>query len=348
MFEKGVSSSKLILYLGIMKNFLKALGLAFASLAVILAVIIGLVFYKFYYQIIVPTYLSIHSSQFNILLLGKGDKDHTSPDLTDTIILANINFKANKIKFISLPRDIWDEKEKTKINATYYWGKQKGRPFELTDQVIRRLTGLKIDYQVIIDFSTFKKIVDDLGGIWINSPDSFDDYHYPIAGREKTYPISSRYQHIHFDAGWQKMNGDRALIFVRSRHAKGQEGSDFARGRRQQLVVRGIINRLLSQKQKLLSRPQASYQMFEAWWNEINTNLQFKQLVKIGFILAKRSLEQRKLTQVKNYSFSSNSELLEPKKINVFGQEVWVLIPIQPQFKAKIEELVSTSGRSTL
>jgi anionic cell wall polymer biosynthesis LytR-Cps2A-Psr (LCP) family protein len=54
-----------------------------------------------------------------------------------------------------------------------------------------------------------------------------------------------RYETLTFNSGQEVMNGDRALKFVRSRHALGIEGTDVARGARQQKVIDALKNKLL-------------------------------------------------------------------------------------------------------
>jgi anionic cell wall polymer biosynthesis LytR-Cps2A-Psr (LCP) family protein len=51
------------------------------------------------------------------------------------------------------------------------------------------------------------------------------------------------YETVHFDAGLQHMDGVRALMYARSRHAEGAEGSDFARSRRQQIIIVALKDR---------------------------------------------------------------------------------------------------------
>ncbi len=58
--------------------------------------------------------------------------------------------------------------------------------------------------------------------------------------------FTCRYEHIGFKRGLQHMNGTTALKFVRSRHGTNGEGSDFARSKRQELVLQAIRNRMLS------------------------------------------------------------------------------------------------------
>ncbi len=324
-----------------MKRILRIILIINSFLTLLFLSISLLACYQFNHRLIQPTKIKQHNSQTNILILGKGDNNHTSPDLTDSIILVNINFKTNKIKFISLPRDIWDDQLKIKINAAYYWGKKENQPYQLPEKVIQRLTGVPVDYTLILDFSSFQKIVDDLGGVWINVPDSFDDYHYPIPGREKAYPISSRYEHIHFDAGWQYMDGKKALIFARSRHAKGKEGNDFARSYRQQLIIRAIINKLLSQKWSYLKHPQKSYHLFLSWWQELQTNLSLNQVVKIAYLLGLNQLKNHQPIEIKNYSFTPTAKVFQPSEITVFGEKVWILTPQQSAFQKAIQSMIN-------
>ncbi|HZE87165.1 MAG TPA: LCP family protein, partial [Methylomirabilota bacterium] len=55
-----------------------------------------------------------------------------------------------------------------------------------------------------------------------------------------------RYEHLHFDKGPTHMDGTTALKYVRSRHAEGIEGSDFARSKRQEKVISAFKEKLFS------------------------------------------------------------------------------------------------------
>ena len=66
-------------------------------------------------------------------------------------------------------------------------------------------------------------------------PKAFTDSQYPIAGKENDAcggdaTFACRYKTVQFQAGSQHMDGKTALMYVRSRHAEGDEGTDFARG----------------------------------------------------------------------------------------------------------------------
>lgn len=203
----------------------------------------------------------------NILLLGIGGGAHEGPNLTDTIIFTSINPKTNKIIMVSIPRDLWVPDLQAKVNTAYAFGEEqgKGKGLVLAKAAIAKILGQPIDYAIRIDFSGFEKAIDLIGGIDILVERTFDDYEYPVAGKEddpcghapeeinilatgssqlEAFPC--RYKHIHFNKGMTHMNGQTALEYVRSRHALGAEGSDFARSRRQEKVISAFKDKVLS------------------------------------------------------------------------------------------------------
>lgn len=191
-------------------------------------------------------------NNISILVLGKGGEGHTAPDLTDTIMVATLNSDTHKINIFSLPRDIWVESTRAKLNSSYYWGKQKGgNGFDLATESINEITGILPKYTVVIDFSLFKDFIDTIGGVNVNIENSFIDEKYPIFGREndlcngdKLYKC--RYETLQFTSGLQHMDGETALKFVRSRNSVGDEGTDLAREKRQQVLISAIKNKILS------------------------------------------------------------------------------------------------------
>lgn len=149
-----------------------------------------------------PT-VSPQKTAYNILLLGYGGEGHEGAYLTDTMMVVHLDMKANKVVLISLPRDLWvkvpgkDGEFHAKINSVYemglyadqypqiekkYTGKQGSA--ELVKKVVGDLTGLSIDNYMGIDFGGFVQIIDMVGGVDINVDTTFDDYEYPIAGKE--------------------------------------------------------------------------------------------------------------------------------------------------------------------
>ena len=203
----------------------------------------------------------------NILLLGIGGGVHEGPSLTDTIIFVSIDPSQKKVTLISIPRDLWIPELKAKINTAYASGesKQIGGGLRLSKTVVAKILGQPLDYAIRIDFDGFIKAIDMLGGVDVTVEGVLDDSEYPITGKEndlcgnkeedleKLATASSqkdafpcRYEHLHFDIGQRHMDGKTALMFVRSRHAEGEEGTDFARSKRQEKVISAIKQKVFS------------------------------------------------------------------------------------------------------
>jgi LCP family protein required for cell wall assembly len=222
----------------------------------------------------------------SILILGKGGEGHTAPDLTDTIIVSAINLESNKISLLSLPRDIWVDSTRAKLNSSYYWGKQKaGNGFDLAGDTIREVTNLEINYVVVVNFSLFKDVVDTLGGIDVNIENTFTDEKYPIAGLENDLcngdkEFGCRFEKLEFKNGIQHMNGDTALKFVRSRNAAGDEGTDIAREKRQQKVISAVKEKLLSFD--FLFNFQKVKSLYKIVFSHIESNISRNDLFAIG------------------------------------------------------------------
>lgn len=230
----------------------------------------------------------------NILVMGKAGKGETAPDLTDTMIVISVSHSKQAISSISFSRDIWIPEIRAKINSAYYWGNQKspGGGLSLAKETVGNIFGIPIQYAVVIDFSGFKDIIDVLGGINVNVEQAFTDSNYPIAGKENdtcggdpTYRC--RYETIHFDKGIQFMNGETALKFVRSRMAKGDQGTDFAREARQQEVIQAIKEKVLSSQ--ILLNPVKIWNLYQVTVKNIETDIP----LSADTILARRVADVR-------------------------------------------------------
>ena len=212
--------------------------------------------------------------RINVLLLGMGGEGHDGAYLTDTIMLASFQPSTKQVSLISIPRDMVSPVSNwQKVNSINAYAEQKeaGSGGEATAKAFAELLQTPIDYYVRVDFNGFSNIVDELGGIEVNVENTLDDYSYPILGQEDNPNYYARYEHLHIEKGWQTMDGSLALKYARSRHAGGAEGSDFARARRQQLVLEAVRNKLLSSK--TLLNPVMITKLANEFSKDISTNL---------------------------------------------------------------------------
>ncbi|MEA3463504.1 MAG: LCP family protein, partial [Patescibacteria group bacterium] len=222
--------------------------------------------------------------RINILLLGMGGKNHEGGYLTDTIMLASLKPSNKKLALLSIPRDLTIPMENMgwrKINNVnaYAEAENFNSGGLAMSQAISDTLNLPIDYYARIDFVGFEKIIDELGGIKICADNTLDDYAYPAKGMETTESYEDRFEHLHIEKGWQKMNGELALKYARSRHALGAEGSDFARARRQQKILQAVKDKILSLR--ILFKPKLIAGIINDLQEHVSTNLKVWEMVKL-------------------------------------------------------------------
>jgi len=223
----------------------------------------------------------------SFLLMGYGGGGHQGGKLTDTIMLAYIEPKKEQISLISIPRDLWvsfpvdgETESYWKINAAYALGSDDrsyprklaqytgpGGGGELAKYAMTKVTGLPIDHYGVVDFYSFKKGIDVLGGISVNVERSFSDPFYPIEGEENntcqkseeeivalTATVSGqkleqsfpcRFETLEFTTGKTLMDGATALKYIRSRHS-ATDGGDFNRAARQRQLIFGVKEKVFS------------------------------------------------------------------------------------------------------
>lgn len=231
-----------------------------------------------------PTPTPEPDNGINTLLLGYAGGKHDGTYLTDTIMILRVDPETKQTYLLSIPRDLWVSipitpgGKEAKINAAYAYGLDeeqftsrdnvyKGQTGALTlvKDVITNTTGLRIDHTVAVDFSGFSRAIDQLGGVDIYNPITFDDTEYPIEGKEKdlcgkdeaqsleelktatsaAIIFPCRYETISFEKGAIHVNGTDALKYVRSRHST-QYGSDFSRSQRQRALLLAVKEKVLS------------------------------------------------------------------------------------------------------
>lgn len=285
---------------------------------------------------------------FNIAILGIGGAKHDGPDLSDTIIMASVNVKQNRVHMFSIPRDLWIERNKNKINEIYAKEKGDGNGLGGIAGVLELVTGQKIDYVLVLDFEGFRKLVDHLGGIDVEVTNTLDDYHYPIEGMEDdscgknndeiiefTATASSemelwdyfpcRYKHLYVESGNIHMDGQLALEFVRSRHGIGSEGSDFARSRRQQQVIAAVREKAFSLG--VILNPVKLIGVYNILSSNIDTNIDVEKIddfIKLADQLKNGTIESHVFDQGNNFD---KFGLLTNPTISEEYRYKWVLIP---------------------
>lgn len=222
--------------------------------------------------------------RINFLLLGVGGAGHDGPDLTDTIILTSLRPSDGKVAMLSIPRDMsvnipgYSWRKINNANAFGEWQETGYGPI-LASKVVSDITGQPIHYYVRVDFSGFEEFIDEIGGLDVYVDRNFTDYAYPAP--------EDKYQVVSFEQGWQKMDGDTALKYVRSRHGTNGEGSDFARSRRQQKVLMAVKEKILTPS--VLLNPGKIVKLYETVKDHVATNLNSREILQ--FVKMSRSVD---------------------------------------------------------
>lgn len=220
----------------------------------------------------------------NILLLGNGGKGHEAPDLTDTIMVASIDPVNKKVALVSIPRDLWialPGHGTMKLNAAYETGKYDylGRidssnandkavqaGFATADQAIEQVLGINIHYNALVNFVSFKKAVDTIGGITVDVPETLTDR--SMAWENGWNPVLAK-------QGRQIFDGKHALLYVRSRHSS----SDFARSNRQRAVITAIKDKTVTLG--TLSNPIKISQLLSTFGSNVKTDLSVRDAGRV-------------------------------------------------------------------
>lgn len=222
--------------------------------------------------------------RINILLIGIGGANHDGGYLADTIMLVSLKPSTKQAALISIPRDLTVPFENgywRKVNSIHAIAeaRENGSGGPAMTSSLSEILDTPIDYYLRLDFQGFIKIIDELGGVDVNVENTLNDYSYPILGQEDNSDYYARFEHLQVEKGEQHMNGSLALKFARSRHAGGGEGSDFARARRQQLIISAVKEKLLS-KGNLL-KPMMISRIISELNKNIKTNLDIWEILKL-------------------------------------------------------------------
>ena len=199
---------------------------------------------------------------FTLLLMGvdaTGDKlNKNATGNGDSLMLITFNPKTLNATILSIPRDsyVYIPNMGTENKITHAaWGG--------TNHMIRTIenfTDVKINYYMKINFRGVVKLVDALGGVYIDVPtDMCTDNSY-------------RYGKICLKEGYQKLNGEQALSFARNRYAFAT--GDLQRGVNQQIVVQAMLNEL-----KNIKSASQALNILDTVSESMDTNFTTKQLL---------------------------------------------------------------------
>lgn len=171
-------------------------------------------------------------NNINILVMGldgqKGD-GADKPRRSDSVLLCSFDTENKNVACLSIPRDTRariPQKGIDKINHAYAYGGAA-----LSRQTVADFLNVPVSYHVVLDNESFMQIVDILGGIGVYVENDMD-YEDPYQGL-----------YIHIKKGYQKLNGEDSIKYVRYR---SDELGDVGRVLRQQKFMKAFCEELFS------------------------------------------------------------------------------------------------------
>src|SRR3989339_71548 len=250
-------------------------------------------------------------NRLNILVMGmRGMDDPDSAQggmLTDTILLLSFDKTTKKSSLVSIPRDLYVKfnKNKTdKVNAVYEYGYARKEGIEFSKRVYSIVTGVHIDKVVVFDFSSFKKIIDELDGIDIVL--------------DKPFIEKSQWgSEFNLPAGLNHLDGETALYYARSRYST----SDFDRSRRQQQIIEAIKDKVLSID--LTSDPIEALSLVNLIRKDVATDINLFNLQEMIQLF-----QELKSSQPKHYVISTDNLVYQ-----TYIDSIYVLLPKNESFK---------------
>ena len=276
---------------------------------------------------------------FTMLLLGVDSPTEDiskASGLGDSIMLVTFNPKTLTATMFSIPRDTFVpitcyRNARSKITHAAAGGDS------CMISTVENFTGIDIDYYAKINFKGLVKIVDAVGGIDVDVP-------YAFCEQNSNRSFSST-DMVYVEKGLQHLNGEQALALSRNRKEVPECGkqwnkgtrNDFVRGQNQQLIIKGIIN-----KMKNIKSINQLYEVLDAISVSLDTNLTREQILGFYNVFKKVLLNSDSLSDSndiikiqKTYLNGSGGLMLD----NVAGMNLYEFVPSTQSLNAIIKAM---------
>ncbi|MET9602532.1 LCP family protein [Streptomyces sp. NPDC006459] len=260
----------------------------------------------------------------NILLIGSDSRSGRNnagygrdkgTERSDTTILLHLPQDRRSATAVSIPRDLMTDipvctqpdgsrtaEQFAQFNWAFEWGGAA-----CTIRTVEKLTGIRIDHHMVIDFDGFKKMVDAIGGV-------------EVCLKEPVNDVEAK---LRLAAGRQNLRGEQALGFVRARHSLGN-GSDTERMGRQQQFLGSLVKKV--QSNGVLLNPARLYPLLDAATSSVTTDPALASLRGLyELVRGMRDIptDQVKFLTVPRKPYAPNpnrDELVEPAAERLFQQ----------------------------
>ncbi|MGW0366537.1 LCP family protein [Streptomyces sp. NPDC002990] len=295
-----------------------------------------------------------HGAQ-NILLIGSDSRSgrenarygqDRGTERSDTAILLHLPANRRSATAVSIPRDLMvevpsclkaDGSRTTAQFAQFNWAFQWGGA-ACTIRTVEKLTRIRVDHHMVVDFVGFKKMIDSIGGVEVCLK----------------RPVHDSEAKLRLPAGRQTLRGEQALGFVRARYGLGN-GSDTERMERQQQFLGSLVKKV--QSNGVLLNPARLYPLLDAATSSVTTDPGLASLRGLyEFVRGVRDIPTKevKFLTVPRRPYTANpnrDELVEPDAARLFGQlrldKPVTVAPPSPETEAEASDGAATPGTGT-
>jgi LCP family protein required for cell wall assembly len=266
------------------------------------------------------------ASRVTVLVLGLDyadwSADRSGPSRSDTMVLLTIDPISKTAGMISIPRDMLVNIPGygyNKINTAYYFGEANKLPGggpAMAMKAVEAFLGVPIQYYAQIDFTSFVKAIDDIGGVNVCVTAPIDV--------SRIYEITK----THLEPGCQTLDGIVALGYARNRHTAN---GDVDRAARTQQVIMGIRDKVLDPA-NFPTMVAQSTSIYNDISDGVHTNMSLPDALKLARLAYELPRENIK-TGVIDYT------MMEDGFFMLNGQQLAVLRPYPDKIRDLVDQI---------
>ncbi|MDI3386001.1 LCP family protein [Streptomyces sp. B-S-A8] len=268
----------------------------------------------------------VDNGSMDILVLGSDSRDGANSKYggagqegarSDTAMVVHVYEGHKKASVVSIPRDTLVTRPACTTEAGT---RDPGGPHHMFNEsysvggpacavkTVEKMSGIRMDHYLEVDFTGFKKLIDELGGVDVTTEKAISD------------PDS----HLNLAAGTHTLDGEQALGLVRTRHAVG-DGGDLGRIQLQQAFIKALLDQI--KDVGVFTSPKKLYDLADTATRTVTTDSELDDVKSlIGFANSLKGIESNDMKMVTlpvTYDPNDPNRVLplEPQ-----GKQVWAAL----------------------
>ncbi|CAL9535888.1 MULTISPECIES: LCP family protein [unclassified Streptomyces] len=266
--------------------------------------------------------MDVEDGSLDILVLGSDSRSGANRAYgrdegaarSDTAMVVHLHEGRTKASVVSIPRDTLITRpecarrdggsEPAAYRAMFNTAYEVGGP-ACAVKTVEQMTGIRMDHYVEVDFTGFKKLIDELGGVQVTT----------------TRPIKDPSSHLDLPQGTHTLDGEQALGLVRTRKGVG-EGSDLGRIQLQQAFVKALIDQV--GRVGVLTSPQKLWGLADTATKAITPDSELDSVTELAALA--RGLSGLGADDVHMITMPVRYDTVDPNRVvpaDVQAQQVW-------------------------